>query len=117
MSAHKLRVMNPAYPTEAFPPEAVALQERGPDGFSGPPGYTTRVGHTFVNIPAEPPKDYIIWSLCNSVYGNIFCLGMVAFFFSIKVSLNKTFFFGKNCVHCEHLLLISENKNKSLSIL
>lgn len=83
--------MNPAYPTEACPPEAVALQRRGPDGFNGQPGYPTVVQHTTVNIPAEPPKDHIIWSLCNFFYGNICCLGLAAFIFSIKVSLNNDF--------------------------
>uniref|UniRef100_A0A3Q3ACD0 Interferon-induced transmembrane protein 1-like n=1 Tax=Kryptolebias marmoratus TaxID=37003 RepID=A0A3Q3ACD0_KRYMA len=81
--------MNPTYPTGAYPPEAVALQGRGPDGFSGQPGVPTGVQYTTVNIPAEPPKDYIIWSFINSFYGNVFCLGLAAFIFSIKARDRK----------------------------
>ncbi|XP_024864802.1 dispanin subfamily A member 2b-like [Kryptolebias marmoratus] len=81
--------MNPTYPTGAYPPEAVALQGRGPDGFSGQPGVPTGVQYTTVNIPAEPPKDYIIWSFLNYSYGNICCLGLAAFIFSIKARDQK----------------------------
>ncbi|XP_017285491.2 interferon-induced transmembrane protein 1-like isoform X1 [Kryptolebias marmoratus] len=88
-TSSELRAMNPTYPTGAYPPEAVALQGRGPDGFSGQPGVPTGVQYTTVNIPAEPPKDYIIWSFINYFYGNICCLGLAAFIFSIKARDRK----------------------------
>uniref|UniRef100_A0A3Q3FLL8 Uncharacterized protein n=1 Tax=Kryptolebias marmoratus TaxID=37003 RepID=A0A3Q3FLL8_KRYMA len=81
--------MNPTYPSGAYPPEAVALQGRGPDGFSGRPGVPTGVQYTTVNIPAEPPKDHITWSISNFLYGNIFGLGLAAFIFSIKARDRK----------------------------
>uniref|UniRef100_A0AAY4CLJ4 IFM1 protein n=1 Tax=Denticeps clupeoides TaxID=299321 RepID=A0AAY4CLJ4_9TELE len=31
-----------------------------------------------------PPSDHVIWSLFNFMYCNFFCLGLVAFCFSIK---------------------------------
>ncbi|XP_037539006.1 dispanin subfamily A member 2b-like [Nematolebias whitei] len=76
--------MNPAHPTEACPPEAVALQGRGPGRFPGQPGGPNVVQYTTVNIVAEPPSDYVVWSICNFIYGNMFCLGLAAFIFSIK---------------------------------
>uniref|UniRef100_A0AAZ3S354 Uncharacterized protein n=1 Tax=Oncorhynchus tshawytscha TaxID=74940 RepID=A0AAZ3S354_ONCTS len=44
--------------------------------------------HTVVLGQPQPvvphPRDHIIWSLCSLVYGNPFCLGMLAVYFSIK---------------------------------
>uniref|UniRef100_A0A3B5QII9 Uncharacterized protein n=1 Tax=Xiphophorus maculatus TaxID=8083 RepID=A0A3B5QII9_XIPMA len=53
----------------------------------GQPGGPTGVQHTVVNVPTEPPTDYLVWSLCNFVYGNICCLGLVALIYSVRVSL------------------------------
>ncbi|NXM28462.1 IFM2 protein, partial [Oxyruncus cristatus] len=41
---------------------------------------------TTVTVEEEqpPPKDHLVWSLCTSLYGNVFCLGLLAFFFSVK---------------------------------
>ncbi|NWU06868.1 IFM2 protein, partial [Cephalopterus ornatus] len=36
-----------------------------------------------------PPRDHLVWSLCTTLYGNIFCLGLLAFFFSVKVGDSK----------------------------
>ncbi|KAL6474649.1 hypothetical protein MHYP_G00182100 [Metynnis hypsauchen] len=32
----------------------------------------------------EHPKDYIVWSLATLYFGNPFCLGLLAFYFSVK---------------------------------
>ncbi|NWH91042.1 IFM2 protein, partial [Aegithalos caudatus] len=34
--------------------------------------------------PSPPPRDHLVWSLCTVVYGNFCCLGLLAFFFSVK---------------------------------
>ncbi|NWU86260.1 IFM1 protein, partial [Onychorhynchus coronatus] len=41
---------------------------------------------TTVTVEEErpPPRDHLVWSLCTTLYGNIFCLGLLAFFFSVK---------------------------------
>ncbi|KAF3855126.1 hypothetical protein F7725_023181 [Dissostichus mawsoni] len=31
-----------------------------------------------------PPKDYLVWSLCNTLYVNFCCLGFMALIYSIK---------------------------------
>ncbi|NXF72093.1 IFM2 protein, partial [Sclerurus mexicanus] len=31
-----------------------------------------------------PPRDHLVWSLCTTLYGNVFCLGLLATVFSIK---------------------------------
>ncbi|NXA11182.1 IFM3 protein, partial [Sapayoa aenigma] len=32
----------------------------------------------------QPPRDHLLWSLCTTLYGNIFCLGFLALVFSVK---------------------------------
>ncbi|NWT05716.1 IFM2 protein, partial [Mionectes macconnelli] len=41
---------------------------------------------TTVQVEEErpPPRDHLVWSFCTTLYGNIFCLGFLAFFFSVK---------------------------------
>ncbi|XP_036432493.1 interferon-induced transmembrane protein 3-like [Colossoma macropomum] len=36
-----------------------------------------------ISMP-EHPKDYIVWSMASLYFGNPFCLGLLAFYFSIK---------------------------------
>uniref|UniRef100_A0A3Q2NU84 Dispanin subfamily A member 2b-like n=1 Tax=Fundulus heteroclitus TaxID=8078 RepID=A0A3Q2NU84_FUNHE len=81
--------MNPGYPTEAYPAEAVALQASGNDGFHGQPGGPRVVQHTTVNILSEPQKDHLVWSLCSFVYANVCCLGLAALVFSVKARDQK----------------------------
>ncbi|XP_049930142.1 dispanin subfamily A member 2b-like [Epinephelus moara] len=76
--------MNPA----VYPPEAFPLQG-GYDGRPGQPGGHSVVQHTIVNVTTEPPKDHIIWSLCNFVYSCCPCLGLAALIFSIKARDRK----------------------------
>ncbi|KAM4554106.1 dispanin subfamily A member 2b-like [Fundulus diaphanus] len=81
--------MNPGYSTEAYPAEAVALQDKDNDGFHGQPGGPRVVQHTTVNIPSEPQKDHLVWSLCSFVYANVCCLGLAALIFSVKARDQK----------------------------
>ncbi|KAL6474652.1 hypothetical protein MHYP_G00182130 [Metynnis hypsauchen] len=53
------------------PPENFPLQ--------GPAGHGTVV----ISMP-EHPKDYIVWSLASMYFGNPLCLGLLAFYFSVK---------------------------------
>lgn len=46
------------------------------------------VGSTVVNMGHagnNPPRDYLVWSLCNTLYVNFCCLGFMALIYSIKV--------------------------------
>lgn len=89
LSKLQLRTVWAMHP-QGYPTEAVPLQAGSFGGLPGQPGV---VQHTAVNITAgqrvitEPPKDYIIWSLCCFFYSNPFCLGLAALINSIKVSL------------------------------
>lgn len=45
-------------------------------------------GSTVVNmghVGKNPPRDYLVWSLCNTLYVNFCCLGFMALVYSIKV--------------------------------
>ncbi|XP_014825087.1 PREDICTED: dispanin subfamily A member 2b-like [Poecilia mexicana] len=55
------------------------------------PGRPTGVQHTVVNVPIEPTRDYLVWSLCSFIYGNIFCLGLAALIYSVKARDQKMF--------------------------
>ncbi|XP_072529530.1 interferon-induced transmembrane protein 3-like [Salminus brasiliensis] len=40
-------------------------------------------GTVVVSI-TEYPKDYVVWSVANLCFGNPLCLGLLAFYFSVK---------------------------------
>ncbi|XP_017340211.1 interferon-induced transmembrane protein 3 [Ictalurus punctatus] len=40
-------------------------------------------GTVVVVMPDHPP-DYIVWSMASIIYGNPCCLGLIAFYYSIK---------------------------------
>ncbi|XP_037111008.1 interferon-induced transmembrane protein 5-like [Syngnathus acus] len=42
------------------------------------------------NVDENPPRDYIFWSLCNTMYVNFCCLGFMALLYSIKARDQKT---------------------------
>ncbi|KAE8606971.1 hypothetical protein XENTR_v10010948 [Xenopus tropicalis] len=45
---------------------------------------------TVITMGAPAPiKDHLIWSLCNTLYLNLFCLGFIALIYSIKVRDQK----------------------------
>ncbi|XP_015675546.1 interferon-induced transmembrane protein 3 [Protobothrops mucrosquamatus] len=46
-------------------------------------------GTTVIHIPQEPPRDHILWSICTTLYFNVFCLGFLALFFSVKARDRK----------------------------
>ncbi|KAM7415000.1 hypothetical protein PAMA_019698 [Pampus argenteus] len=69
--------------------EFVPLQGGGYDMHHGQPSAPAMVQYTTVNIPTDPPKDHIIWSLLSFVYCNPFCLGLAALIFSIKARDRK----------------------------
>ncbi|KAM3856562.1 interferon-induced transmembrane protein 3-like isoform 1-T1 [Vipera latastei] len=49
-------------------------------------------GATVIRLPqvyATPPRDHILWSLCTTLYFNVFCLGFLALFFSVKARDHK----------------------------
>ncbi|XP_075905358.1 interferon-induced transmembrane protein 5-like [Nelusetta ayraudi] len=53
-------------------------------------------GSTVVHMGAAgagrspPPRDYLVWSLCNTLYVNFCCLGFMALLYSIKARDQKT---------------------------
>lgn len=42
------------------------------------------------NSGKNPPRDYLVWSLCNTLYVNFCCLGFMALIYSIKARDQKT---------------------------
>ncbi|KAL2088928.1 hypothetical protein ACEWY4_015827 [Coilia grayii] len=52
-----------------------------------------KVGHsTVINMGTseKTPRDYLIWSLCNTLYVNFCCLGFLALIYSVKARDQKT---------------------------
>ncbi|KAJ0069615.1 hypothetical protein NL108_011118 [Boleophthalmus pectinirostris] len=51
-------------------------------------------GATVINMHGaegkKAPRDYLIWSLCNTLYVNFCCLGFMALIYSIKARDQKT---------------------------
>uniref|UniRef100_A0A8C5PDS7 Interferon induced transmembrane protein 5 n=1 Tax=Leptobrachium leishanense TaxID=445787 RepID=A0A8C5PDS7_9ANUR len=46
--------------------------------------------HTIITIGAPaPPRDHLLWSLCNTLYLNLFCLGFMALIYSVKARDQK----------------------------
>ncbi|KAK7880745.1 hypothetical protein WMY93_032621 [Mugilogobius chulae] len=48
-----------------------------------------KTGQTVINMHGaaggkKAPRDYLIWSLCNTLYVNFCCLGFMALIYSIK---------------------------------
>ncbi|XP_055270890.1 interferon-induced transmembrane protein 1-like [Moschus berezovskii] len=51
----------------------------------GAPQSQAPVTTTVINIPSETAvPDHIVWSLFNTIFMNWFCLGFVAFAYSVK---------------------------------
>ncbi|XP_032346309.1 interferon-induced transmembrane protein 1-like [Camelus ferus] len=51
----------------------------------GAPNYPAPVPPTVINIRSETSvPDHIVWSLFNSLFLNVCCLGFVAFAYSVK---------------------------------
>ncbi|XP_018533251.1 dispanin subfamily A member 2b [Lates calcarifer] len=73
---------------EGRPAEVLLLQGKF-DGYPGGPGGPAVVQCTTVDMPPEPPRDYIIWSLISFFYSNPCCLGLVAIIYSIKARDRK----------------------------
>ncbi|KAL8170093.1 UNVERIFIED_CONTAM: hypothetical protein K2H54_063071 [Gekko kuhli] len=40
-------------------------------------------------LPAPPPRDHVVWSLCTTLYLNFCCLGLLALAFSVKARDRK----------------------------
>ncbi|XP_007546842.2 interferon-induced transmembrane protein 3-like [Poecilia formosa] len=90
--AAELRAMDPCYTTVAYtsyPAETFTLQDRRHEVSPGQSGGPTVVQHTVVNVPTEPTRDYLVWSLWNLIYGNIFCFGLAALIYSVKARDRK----------------------------
>uniref|UniRef100_A0A8C6CN17 Interferon-induced transmembrane protein 3 n=1 Tax=Moschus moschiferus TaxID=68415 RepID=A0A8C6CN17_MOSMO len=57
----------------------------------GAPQSQAPVTTTVINIPSETAvPDHIVWSLFNTIFMNWFCLGFVAFAYSVKQQFMKT---------------------------
>uniref|UniRef100_A0A8C3NY04 Interferon-induced transmembrane protein 1 n=1 Tax=Cyanoderma ruficeps TaxID=181631 RepID=A0A8C3NY04_9PASS len=72
-------------PYEMLPGE-VSMEEMPGSKTEMPPGTTVMSESTTVTVEEQPPppRDHLVWSLFTTVYGNFCCLGLLAFFFSVK---------------------------------
>ncbi|KAM5317930.1 interferon-induced transmembrane protein 3-like [Glossophaga mutica] len=61
------------------------IKEEHEVAITGAPQGSGPVMSTVIDIQTEPVMpDHIIWSLFNSIYFNVCCLGLVAFAYSVK---------------------------------
>ncbi|KAM6460081.1 interferon-induced transmembrane protein 3 [Liasis olivaceus] len=73
-------------------PNYEQLKEEHDMGMIGGPGVPA--GATVIRmhsqqVYATPPRDHVLWSLCTTLYLNVFCLGFLALVFSIKARDRK----------------------------
>ena len=62
------------------------IKEEHEVAITGVPQGSGPLMSTVVNIHTETVvPDHIVWSLFNSIYFNVCCLGLVAFAYSVKV--------------------------------
>ena len=62
------------------------IKEEHEVAITGVPQGSGPLMSTLVNIHTETVvPDHIVWSLFNSIYFNVCCLGLVAFAYSVKV--------------------------------
>ncbi|XP_026547148.1 interferon-induced transmembrane protein 1-like [Notechis scutatus] len=55
----------------------------------GVPAGATVIRMHSPEVYTTPPSDHIVWSLCTTLYFNVFCLGFLALFFSVKARDHK----------------------------
>uniref|UniRef100_A0A8C0MUV9 Uncharacterized protein n=1 Tax=Canis lupus familiaris TaxID=9615 RepID=A0A8C0MUV9_CANLF len=65
-------------------------QDRGPVDVRGALLSTAPATTTVINVPEETVvPDHVVWSLFNTIFLNSFCLGFVAFVYSVKARDRK----------------------------
>ncbi|KAI4878585.1 hypothetical protein NFI96_027934, partial [Prochilodus magdalenae] len=65
--------------------DTATKMQNPPEKFPLQGGRGQEDGTVVVSI-VEHPKDYIVWSMASLICGNPLCLGLWAFYFSVKVS-------------------------------
>ncbi|XP_053514292.1 interferon-induced transmembrane protein 3-like [Artibeus jamaicensis] len=72
-------------PQTGVPPSYEMLKEEHEVAVLGAPQVSAPVTTTVVNIqPETAVPDHIVWSLFNTLFFNVCCLGFVAFAYSVK---------------------------------
>ena len=73
-------------PHAGVPPSYEMLKEEHEVAVLGAPQISAPVTTTVVNIqPETAVPDHVVWSLFNTLFFNVCCLGFVAFAYSVKV--------------------------------
>ncbi|XP_045676944.1 interferon-induced transmembrane protein 3-like [Phyllostomus hastatus] len=74
-----------AGPQAGVPPSFDVVKEEHEVAVLGAPQISAPVVSTVVNIqPETAVPDHIVWSLFNTIFFNVCCLGFVAFAYSVK---------------------------------
>ncbi|XP_036915366.1 interferon-induced transmembrane protein 3-like [Sturnira hondurensis] len=72
-------------PQTGVPPSYEMLKEEHEVAVLGAPQTSATVTTTVVNMQPETiVPDHIVWSLFNTLFFNVCCLGFVAFIYSVK---------------------------------
>ncbi|XP_006164518.1 interferon-induced transmembrane protein 1-like [Tupaia chinensis] len=76
---------SPAFTHTCFSQSQDMIKEEHEVSMLGPPQTSTAVTSTVVNIHNETTvPDHVVWSLFNTLFMNWFCLGFIAFAYSVK---------------------------------
>uniref|UniRef100_A0A8C8RY07 Uncharacterized protein n=1 Tax=Pelusios castaneus TaxID=367368 RepID=A0A8C8RY07_9SAUR len=59
------------------------------EGGPAPPGYPYPASYAAQGFPVEQPRDFVLWSLFNTIFCNMCCLGFMALVFSFKARDRK----------------------------
>ncbi|XP_014438771.1 interferon-induced transmembrane protein 1-like isoform X2 [Tupaia chinensis] len=82
---------SPAFTHTCFSQSQDMIKEEHEVSMLGPPQTSTAVTSTVVNIHNETTvPDHMVWSLFNTLFMNWFCLGFIAFAYSVKAGEAKT---------------------------
>ncbi|XP_027751326.1 interferon-induced transmembrane protein 2-like [Empidonax traillii] len=76
--------MEQSLPPYEMLPAGMNMDEMPPGGMNMDEMPTTTCTTVQVEEEQLPPRDHLVWSFCTALYGNILCLGLLAFFFSVK---------------------------------
>ncbi|KAJ8417022.1 hypothetical protein AAFF_G00282490 [Aldrovandia affinis] len=72
-----------------YQPELLPMQPNADERMKDP-REIAMANQVWIIVPlVPPPRDHVIWSLCNFFYMNTFCLGFAALYYSIKARDRK----------------------------
>uniref|UniRef100_A0A8D0GVG9 Uncharacterized protein n=1 Tax=Sphenodon punctatus TaxID=8508 RepID=A0A8D0GVG9_SPHPU len=93
------------------------VQPYGPNHQGGPSApYSSTETTLLSGSPVEQPRDFVVWSLFNTIFCNCCCLGFLALVFSVKArdhkvigDINSASSYGKTakCLNITNVVIVT----------